>query len=259
MTRHPNDLADPQPRVPRELAEGPHRAVVEVRERSVRRAGTPEAVEGRHRVVPRLTVASPYTSPAFADLVISVGRTVLRCSIRPVTRPDAGLLGPIDWPVQGRLAHGASGPVLRWPGRLVCPGEPRPARPEARRGPAPMPSRRTTRLTAHSDRLGHAAVEAGFGAQLPLRFVTAAYERRSFSVVSPGRSRASRFLLKHSTVMALLDRLLRHRVVVVTSGDSYRPVHRWRPGAAKRLRSDHAACPSQALGVMFRGWMRHPT
>ena len=61
------------------------------------------------------------------------------------------------------------------------------------------------------------------GAQLLFRFVAAAYERRSLGVASHWPFDSwGRFLPEHTTAVALLDRLLHHSVVVVTSGDSYR-------------------------------------
>ena len=57
------------------------------------------------------------------------------------------------------------------------------------------------------------------GAQLLFRFVSAAYERRALGVAShwPFESRG-RFLPEHTTAVSLLDRLLHHANVVVTSG-----------------------------------------
>jgi DNA replication protein DnaC len=55
------------------------------------------------------------------------------------------------------------------------------------------------------------------------RLISAAYERRSLGIASlwPFES-WGRFLPEHTTAASLLDRLLQHASVVVTSGDSYR-------------------------------------
>ncbi len=76
------------------------------------------------------------------------------------------------------------------------------------------------------------------GAQLLLRFVAAAYERRALAVGShhplkPG----ARFLPEHTTAVSLLDRLLHHCHTVITDGESYRMSEarsrgRSRPGTA---------------------------
>jgi DNA replication protein DnaC len=72
------------------------------------------------------------------------------------------------------------------------------------------------------DDLGFAPLD-DTGAQLLFRFVAAAYERRSLGVASHWPFESwGRFLPEHTTAVALLDRLLHHSVVVVTSGDSYR-------------------------------------
>jgi DNA replication protein DnaC len=71
--------------------------------------------------------------------------------------------------------------------------------------------------------------EAGFaplgdtGSQLLFRLVSAAYERRSLAIASHWPFESwGRFLPEHTTAASLLDRLLHHANVVVTSGDSYR-------------------------------------
>lgn len=72
------------------------------------------------------------------------------------------------------------------------------------------------------DELGFAPLDET-GAQLLFRFVAAAYERRSRAVASHWPfDQWGRFLPEHSTAAALLDRLLHHAVVVVTSGESFR-------------------------------------
>jgi DNA replication protein DnaC len=61
------------------------------------------------------------------------------------------------------------------------------------------------------------------GSQLLFRLVSAAYERRSLGIASHWPFEAwGRFLPEHTTAASLLDRLLHHASVIVTSGDSYR-------------------------------------
>ena len=61
------------------------------------------------------------------------------------------------------------------------------------------------------------------GSQLLFRLVSAAYERRSLGIASHWPfENWGRFLPEHTTAVSLLDRLLHHASVVVTSGDSYR-------------------------------------
>ena len=61
------------------------------------------------------------------------------------------------------------------------------------------------------------------GSQLLFRLVSAAYERRSLGIASHWPFESwGRFLPEHTTAVSLLDRLLHHANVVVTSGDSYR-------------------------------------
>ena len=72
------------------------------------------------------------------------------------------------------------------------------------------------------DELGFAPLDAN-GAQLLFRFVAAAYERRALGIASHWPFEEwGRFLPEHTTAASLLDRLLHHAHVVVTSGDSYR-------------------------------------
>jgi len=72
------------------------------------------------------------------------------------------------------------------------------------------------------DELGFAPLD-DTGAQLLFRFVAAAYERRSLGIGSHWPFESwGRFLPEHTTAVSLLDRLLHHCHVVVTSGDSYR-------------------------------------
>ena len=72
------------------------------------------------------------------------------------------------------------------------------------------------------DEVGFAPLD-DTGAQLLFRFVSAAYERRALGVASHWPfDQWGRFLPEHTTAVSLLDRLLHHANVVVTSGDSYR-------------------------------------
>lgn len=72
------------------------------------------------------------------------------------------------------------------------------------------------------DEIGFAPLDE-VGNQLFFRFVAAAYERRSLGVASHWPFEEwGRFLPEHTTATALLDRLLHHASVVVTSGESYR-------------------------------------
>jgi DNA replication protein DnaC len=54
------------------------------------------------------------------------------------------------------------------------------------------------------------------------RFVAAADEHRNLGIDSPSALQWGRFLPEHTTAVSLLDRLLRHGVVVATDGESYR-------------------------------------
>ena len=72
------------------------------------------------------------------------------------------------------------------------------------------------------DEVGFAPLD-DTGAQLLFRFVSAAYERRALGIASHWPfDQWGRFLPEHTTAVSLLDRLLHHASVVVTSGDSYR-------------------------------------
>lgn len=72
------------------------------------------------------------------------------------------------------------------------------------------------------DEIGFAPLDA-VGTQLLFRFVAAAYERRSLGIASHWPfDQWGRFLPEHTTAAALLDRLLHHAVIVVTSGESFR-------------------------------------
>ena len=72
------------------------------------------------------------------------------------------------------------------------------------------------------DELGFAPLD-DTGSQLFFRFVAAAYERRSLGVASHWPFEEwGHFLPVQTTAVSLLDRLLHHAIVVVTSGDSWR-------------------------------------
>jgi DNA replication protein DnaC len=72
------------------------------------------------------------------------------------------------------------------------------------------------------DELGFAPLD-DTGSQLLFRFVAAAYERRSLGLASHWPFEDwGHFLPVQTTAVSLLDRLLHHAVVVVTSGDSWR-------------------------------------
>jgi DNA replication protein DnaC len=72
------------------------------------------------------------------------------------------------------------------------------------------------------DELGFAPLD-DTGSQLLFRFVAAAYERRSLGVASHWPFEEwGHFLPVQTTAVSLLDRLLHHAVVVVTSGASWR-------------------------------------
>ena len=72
------------------------------------------------------------------------------------------------------------------------------------------------------DEVGFAPLD-DTGTQLLFRFISAAYENRSLGIASHWPFESwGRFLPEHTTAVSLLDRLLHHATVVVTSGDSYR-------------------------------------
>lgn len=72
------------------------------------------------------------------------------------------------------------------------------------------------------DEIGFAPLD-DTAAQLLFRIVAACYERRSLAIASHWPFEEwGRFLPEHSTAVALLDRLLHHAAVVVTSGESFR-------------------------------------
>jgi DNA replication protein DnaC len=72
------------------------------------------------------------------------------------------------------------------------------------------------------DEIGFAPMD-DTGAQLFFRIVSAAYERKALGIGSHWPFEDwGRFLPEHSTAVSLLDRLLHHSVLVVTSGESFR-------------------------------------
>jgi DNA replication protein DnaC len=72
------------------------------------------------------------------------------------------------------------------------------------------------------DELGFAPLD-DTGAQLLVRIVAAAYERRSLGIGSHWPFESwERFLPEHTTAVSMLDRLLHHCHTVITDGDSYR-------------------------------------
>ena len=72
------------------------------------------------------------------------------------------------------------------------------------------------------DEVGFAPLD-DTGTQLLFRFVAAAYERRSLAIASHWSFQDwGRFLPEHTTAVSILDRLLHHATVVITTGDSYR-------------------------------------
>jgi len=72
------------------------------------------------------------------------------------------------------------------------------------------------------DELGFAPLD-DTGAQLLFRLVSGAYEHRSLAIASHWPfEQWGRFLPEHTTAASLLDRLLHHATVVVTTGESYR-------------------------------------
>ncbi|HET9090531.1 MAG TPA: IS21-like element helper ATPase IstB [Acidimicrobiales bacterium] len=72
------------------------------------------------------------------------------------------------------------------------------------------------------DEIGFAPMD-DTGAQLFFRLVAAAYEHRALGVASHWPFEEwGRFLPEHNTAVSLLDRLVHHGIVVVTSGESFR-------------------------------------
>jgi DNA replication protein DnaC len=72
------------------------------------------------------------------------------------------------------------------------------------------------------DEIGFAPMD-DTGAQLFFRLVAAAYETKALGIGSHWPFEDwGRFLPEHTTAVSLLDRLLHHSVLVVTSGESFR-------------------------------------
>lgn len=85
------------------------------------------------------------------------------------------------------------------------------------------------------DEIGFAPMD-DTGAQLFFRLVAAAYETRSLGIGSHWPFEDwGRFLPEHTTAVSLLDRLLHHSVLVVTSGESFRLKEARRKGGGTRL------------------------
>ena len=72
------------------------------------------------------------------------------------------------------------------------------------------------------DEVGFAPLDH-VGSQLLFRLVAQAYERRSLGIASHWPfEQWGRFLAEQTVAVSLLDRILHHANVVVTSGESYR-------------------------------------
>jgi len=72
------------------------------------------------------------------------------------------------------------------------------------------------------DEIGFAPMD-DTGAQLFFRIIAAAYEHRALGIGSHWPFEEwGRFLPEHNTAVSLLDRLVHHGIVVVTSGESFR-------------------------------------
>jgi len=72
------------------------------------------------------------------------------------------------------------------------------------------------------DEIGFAPMD-DTGAQLFFRLIAAAYEHRALGIGSHWPFEEwGRFLPEHNTAVSLLDRLVHHGIVVVTSGESFR-------------------------------------
>jgi DNA replication protein DnaC len=85
------------------------------------------------------------------------------------------------------------------------------------------------------DEIGFAPMD-DTGAQLFFRLVAAAYETRSLGIGSHWPFEDwGRFLPEHTTAVSLLDRLLHHSVLVITSGESFRLKESRRKGGATTL------------------------
>ena len=95
------------------------------------------------------------------------------------------------------------------------------------------------------DELGFAPLDA-IGSQLFFRFVAAAYEHKSLAVASHWPFEEwGRFFPETVTATSLLDRLVHHATVVVTSGESFR-MREARARSAPRAKAPSAPTPTQA-------------
>lgn len=98
------------------------------------------------------------------------------------------------------------------------------------------------------DELGFAPLDAR-GSQLLFRFVVAMYERRSLAIASHWPFEEwGRFFPETVTATSLLDRILHHATVVVTSGESFR-MKEARSRSAPRVKASDgtsAARPAKA-------------
>lgn len=84
------------------------------------------------------------------------------------------------------------------------------------------------------DEVGFAPLDET-GTQLFFRLVAGAYERRALGVGSHfGFDKWGHFLPEHTTAASLLDRLIHHATVVVTSGESYRMREAREKGGARK-------------------------
>ena len=84
------------------------------------------------------------------------------------------------------------------------------------------------------DEVGFAPLDET-GTQLFFRLVAGAYERRSLGIGSHfGFDKWGHFLPEHTTAASLLDRLIHHAAVVVTSGESYRMREAREKGGARK-------------------------
>jgi len=95
------------------------------------------------------------------------------------------------------------------------------------------------------DELGFAPLDAK-GSQLLFRFVAAMYKRRSLAIASHWPFEEwGRFFPETVTATSLLDRILHHATVVVTSGESFR-MKEARSRSAPRPKSTSGTNPSKA-------------
>jgi DNA replication protein DnaC len=89
------------------------------------------------------------------------------------------------------------------------------------------------------DELGFAPLDET-GSQLLFRFVAAAYEHRSLGLASHWPfEQWGHFLPVQTTAASLLDRLLHHAIVVVTSGESFRMKEARTRSEGRTIRAHH--------------------